>query len=218
MRRILVVFGFALAACGGSGGTGGGNGGGSGGGTTGGACATPCGSACCTSSQECISGACCSTPCGSACCTSGSVCVKDSAGNQACAVSCTSGSQCPAATPCCAVLQGGGGACVGNGIVTGQACICTTGAECSTGCCAPLADSSGNPTGPYVCKANDGAHYDCCVGATVNCGGNDCCVADSHGNEFCAEPCTNNSTCGSGHCDTFDFSHTTCSGPTACGT
>jgi len=42
-------------------------------------------------------------------------------------------------------------------------------------------------------------------------------VADANGNQFCALPCTDSSTCGGGTCNTYDFSHTTCSGPKACG-
>jgi len=175
-----------------------------------------CGSACCSAGQACIGGQCCSNPCGSQCCSSGSVCVTDTAGNKSCAQSCTSSSQCPAASPCCAVLTGGGAACVANGVVTGQQCRCATTTECASGCCAPMTDASGNPVGPYVCKPNDGQPYNCCFGTTV-CGGNYCCVADSAGNQFCSLPCSSSSNCGAAHCNTYDFSHTTCSGPTACG-
>jgi hypothetical protein len=71
--------------------------------------------------------------------------------------------------------------------------------------------------GPYICVPNDGQAYHGCVGANVLCTGLSCCVADSKGNEFCAEECTNNAGCGAAHCDMFDFSHSTCQGPLACG-
>jgi len=170
----------------------------------------------CSAGQTCISGQCCSAPCGTQCCSSGSVCGSDTAGNNSCAQSCTSSSQCPAASPCCAVLNNGDAACVANGVVTGQQCRCTGPSECAGGCCAPMTDTSGNPVGPFVCKLNNGQPYNCCFGATT-CAGNTCCVADNYGNQFCSLPCTNSSNCGAAHCNVYNFSHTTCSGPTACG-
>ncbi|MHB1843215.1 MAG: hypothetical protein ACYCWW_00090 [Deltaproteobacteria bacterium] len=143
--------------------------------------------------------------------------MTDQAGNQACAVSCTGPSQCAASTPCCAPLPAGGSACIGNGVFQGQTCRCSVSNDCSGGCCAPQTDSSGNPIGPYICKANDAAPYDCCTGFGNDCGSGFCCVADSSGNEFCASQCTNDSQCGAAHCDQFNFSHTSCGGPTACG-
>jgi len=46
--------------------------------------------------------------------------------------------------------------------------ICTASTQCGSGACAPLVDSSGNPTGPYVCKPNDGHAYDGCGPAVCN--------------------------------------------------
>ncbi len=114
--------------------------------------------------------------------------------------------------------------CAGACCAAGQACVsgacvavCTTGSDCASGCCAPATDASGFPVGPYVCKANDAAPYDCCNGILNDCGNGYCCVLDPQGNEFCSTPCTTSASCGGTQCNTYDFSHTTCSGPTACG-
>ena len=174
----------------------------------------------CTAGETCLNGSCCqaTSTCGSQCCSTGSVCVADTAGNRSCAQSCTSSSQCPTANPCCAVLNNGNAACVANGVVAGQQCRCATPAECTSGCCAPMTDTSGNPVGPLVCKPNDGQAYDCCFApAVLSCAGNYCCVADNAGNQFCSLPCTNGSNCGAAHCNNYNFSHSSCSGPTACG-
>jgi hypothetical protein len=238
----------ALAACGGGSSSSGTTGGGSstgGGGTTGGGCAQAlcngvccttgdecignaccaqaqaCGAACCASGDECIANTCCAQAqsCGTTCCASGAVCVADQAGNHSCATSCTDSSQCPTDSPCCAPLTNGGSACLANGVVQGQECRCTTGSECSSGCCAPAVDSSGNPIGPYICKANDGAPYDCCEGSTSCTGGtNNCCAIDSSGNYVCSAPCTNASNCGAAKCDTLTLAaFSSCSGTTFCG-
>jgi hypothetical protein len=81
-----------------------------------------------------------------------------------------------------------------------------------------MTNAHGDPVGPYVCKPNDGADYDCCYGFTT-CNGTGCCVADTSGNEFCAVECQNSSSCGAGHCQNYDFSilRTICTGPMACG-
>jgi hypothetical protein len=155
----------------------------------------------------------CSQLCGTTCCQSGDVCIGGS-----CVQACTAGSQCPTSAPCCAVQSNGQSGCVAA--TQGEACRCTTSADCTaTGCCAPLTNSAGDPVGPYVCKADDGNAYDCCTGVFTTCGTNYCCVTDTNGNEFCAAQCTSSSTCGSAHCDPFTFGTftTTCSGPTACG-
>ncbi|MEP6864110.1 MAG: hypothetical protein ABJE66_26015 [Deltaproteobacteria bacterium] len=67
-----------------------------------------------------------------------------------------------------------------------------------------------------ICKPDDGQLYDGC-NATTTCSGQGCCVGDAHGNQFCATSCVDATTCGAAHCDTYDFSHGTCAGPTACG-
>jgi len=94
---------------------------------------------------------------------------------------------------------------------------CTTGSECPSGCCAPATNANGDPIGPYVCKQNDAAPYDCCNGILNDCGNGFCCVADPQGNEFCSAECTSSAMCGAAQCNTYNFSHTTCGGPTACG-
>lgn len=154
--------------------------------------------------------------CGDDCCSAGAVCVEDQLGNKSCAQACTSSDQCSAAAPCCAVLDDGSSACVADANA-GDQCRCATGAECSSGACAPATDGSGAPVGPYICVPNDGAPYDGCVGAFNDCAGSYCCVADSYGNEFCAALCVSDSTCGGAQCNAYDFSHTTCGGPSACG-
>jgi hypothetical protein len=68
-----------------------------------------------------------------------------------------------------------------------------------------------------VCKQNDAAPYDCCNGILNDCGNGFCCVADPQGNEFCSAECTSSAMCGAAQCSTYNFSHTTCGGPTACG-
>jgi hypothetical protein len=167
----------------------------------------------------CLNGICCKTPCAAQCCATGAACVQDSAGNKSCAETCTSSSQCPASAPCCGPAVEGSPpsawACLP--IVSGQYCRCTVGSECSSGACAPLVDSQGNPVGPLVCKANDGASYDGCNGLLTYCSDPYCCVTDGHGNDFCALPCVNSSNCGAASCVSYTFSKTTCSGPTACG-
>ncbi len=126
------------------------------------------------------------------------------------------GSTC--AHPCGNLCCTGNDACVMND--GGQPlCVatCKVATDCPTQCCAPMTDSTGEPVGPYICKANDANAYDCCTGLTNFCGDGFCCVADTNGNEFCATECTSSSSCGAAKCDTFSFSHTTCFGPTACG-
>jgi hypothetical protein len=94
---------------------------------------------------------------------------------------------------------------------SGQYCRCSLASECPTGCCAPGTDSSGNPVGPYVCSLNDGAPYDCCNG-TQACSGTSCCATDPNGSALCVAPCTNDTTCGATHCD----SYTSVTNPSAC--
>jgi hypothetical protein len=155
-------------------------------------------------------GQCDGTACGVDCCAAGAICVRDSTGNTSCAEACDTSSTCPASAPCCAPISSGGGACAANH--AGQACMCTTGAECSSGACAPESEAA---LVPYVCKANDGAPYD---GCGLFCGGTSCCVRDAAGNKFCAEPCSSPSECTAGaSCNSYDFSNSTCSGSTACG-
>jgi hypothetical protein len=115
--------------------------------------------------------------------------------------------------PCGGQCCPGGESCVQGECQT----LCTTGSDCTSSCCAPALDGSGNPVGPYVCKTNNAEAYTCCNGAFNDCSGTFCCVTDTAGNEFCAEPCSGSSSCGTASCNTYSFSATTCSGPTACG-
>jgi len=120
---------------------------------------------------------------------------------------CPAGVECSDGT-CCNFDE----TCVESGGHIACAPLCGSAADCASGCCAPLGDGLGNLVGPYVCQ-QEGA---CCfVGI---CPGSSCCVTDDRGNEFCAEECNNTSMCGgSSVCEPFSFSHTTCSGPMACG-
>jgi hypothetical protein len=114
---------------------------------------------------------------------------------------------CPAGLFCDGFLAG---ACA-------QACVKPS--DCLTGAaCAPATGSGGIPqTGfPYICRPNSRTAYSGCKGA-VSCGAGYCCVTDANGNEFCALPCTDSTACAGGACNTYDFSHGTCSGPKACG-
>lgn len=170
---------------------------------------------CANLGDQCIAGACCSKPCAAVCCGASQTCYDDGVGNKSCATTCTTSSQCPAASPCCALLSNGGGACVnaaGNAV-----CRCSVGSECGTGCCAPNVDASGNPVGPLVCKANDGAAYHCCNGLTT-CTGSTCCGRDANGNNTCIAPCTNDSQCGASHCRTYTLpAFSTCATKLGCG-
>ena len=135
------------------------------------------------------------TACGAMCCTAGNVCLMDSMGNLMCYQSCTDSTQCPASARCCDAAVN---ACIPTG--TTAACRCTAASTCMTGCCAPQLDTSGNPVGPYVCKKNDGALYDCCNGTqTCNQG---CCATSpaSNGSDVCVTQCTTMSQCGAATC------------------
>lgn len=120
---------------------------------------------------------------------------------------CASGVEC--GNGCCANAAE---VCVTQNGQTGCLPSCASRADCATGCCAPLGDGMGNIVGPYVCQDSNV----CCY--TAICPGASCCVADGSGNEFCASQCANQSQCGGGSiCQPYDFSHTTCGGPMACG-
>ncbi len=128
---------------------------------------------------------------------------------------CKTSGDCAASAPCCAVIDGGA-QCTADSQYA-EACLCQKGSECGTSVCAPSVDSSGNPTAPYVCKTDNGSPYYGCI-SPESCSPPYCCVTDKNGNQFCAAPCTGDSTCGSGHCDSFDFSASTCTGVSkACG-
>jgi hypothetical protein len=150
------------------------------------------------------------------CCASGEVCVDDGT-EKTCAQPCSDSSSCPAESPCCTLLPGGMSGCLPNNVNATQQCLCTTSSECTSGACAPATDASGNPVGPYVCKANDGGGYDGCHGVFTTCAGNYCCVEDTNSNEFCSIECTTDLDCGSAHCNPYSFSVSSCSGPNACG-
>jgi hypothetical protein len=129
----------------------------------------------------------------------------------------TDGATC--ARPCGSACCGAGEGCGLDG--SGQPlCVktCSTGADCTTGCCAPATNAAGDPVGPYVCKPNDGKAYHCCSGIFNTCD-TGCCVSDARDNYICATKCTGNDQCGAAHCVGFNFGTitTSCSGTTACG-
>lgn len=162
--------------------------------------------------------------CGSQCCAAGQACGKDATGALFCAQACTTTFDCPTmAAPCCTptgiATKGDAGApsgvCVPDS--NDEVCLCFKGTDCSSGACAPSVDASGNPTGPYVCAPITGDPYAGC-NSIFKCYAPYCCVTDGSGNHFCATPCTSDSSCGAGHCDSFDFSASQCTGMTrACG-
>lgn len=130
---------------------------------------------------------------------------------------CTTSGSCPMDSNCCLRTNDGGPSMCMQDPQVAQSCLCATGADCASGSCAPAVDSSGNPTGPYVCKPDDGSPYQGCVG-TASCTAPFCCATDGKGNQFCAMPCTSDSTCGSGHCNAVHFTGTSCAGSAkACG-
>ena len=100
-------------------------------------------------------------------------------------------------------------------------CICISGSQCPTGCCAPHVDTAGDPVGPLVCKPLDGNSYNCCTAASgvAPCtAATDCCFGDPAGNYYCSAPCAHTSMCGNARCLTFsDTSLTTCPGKMGCG-
>lgn len=157
----------------------------------------------------------CAERCGDTCCDATAKCLFNNP-VPVCRKRCATSSDCPTDTPCCDestnVCRPGSEA---------KQCICTTGAECESGSCAPSTDASfATPpqvTGPYICKPKDGKRYDGCGGLTF-CESGTCCFADSKGNQFCAEPCTSASECGSAAaCVQYDASHTSCLGDRGCG-
>jgi hypothetical protein len=81
----------------------------------------------------------------------------------------------------------------------------------TTNCCGPVADSNGNPTGPYICKPNDGKAYDCGTCTAGYCGVNLTGDAGSYGT-ICMEPCTNNTQCGSGGAQCVPLQTGSCNG------
>lgn len=217
---LVAAMGGLAGACSSGSTTGGGSGtdggssssGGSSGGTSGSSSGSGSGSS--SGSSGSSSGSTCSVPCGANCCNANATCIQDAAGNKSCALRCADSAQCPATDPCCDPSFEGG-ACVPAAM--SMVCRCSTSSECATGSCSPMVDATQNPIGPYVCTQNDGAPYHGCNGSLTFCSGNYCCVDDVKGNEFCALPCTNSTMCGTASCKTYSFSHTSCTGPSACG-
>jgi hypothetical protein len=163
-------------------------------------CATPlCGGSCCAAADSCVGNACCPAAqvCGGTCCAATDACISD-----AC---------CPQAQACGATCCSSGATCKDTAGNLSCATICVSASDCSTGCCAPLEDSSGDLVGPYVCQS------DCCADTLASCPGSSCCIEDVNGNEFCAQPCNNSSTCGTATCNAYSFAHSSCPGPDACG-
>ncbi len=143
------------------------------------------------------------SPCAGSCCNANAYCFTDPAGNHSCATKCATSSDCLAASPCCALIPGTGGVqvCLPNGTIPSQQCVCTTSTECTTGCCAPTTDSSGNPTKPLVCKAADGSHYGCCMSGTSCSESTDCCLTvTTTGSKVCEQACQTSATCGNSTC------------------
>jgi hypothetical protein len=142
------------------------------------------------------------------CCSAGAVCLDDGLGNKKCAAGCTDSAQCPSTAPCCGPSaeglcgsMGSTWACMPMSLCAGQVCRCATTAGCGKaggGVCAPFV-VAGNPVGPYVCAANDGAAYHGCGGnclGTVRCpsaGGDDCYTVG--GNTFCGKGCAVDGDC-----------------------
>jgi len=171
--------------------------------------ASACGSACCTGTQTCLSGACCDSTqiCGGTCCATGEICLNDGT-NQFCGQDCSDGGgPCPAAAPCCTLLNGCTStancpsACVPAPDAGAYACRCATGADCPTGCCAPINNAGGFPVGPSICAPSDGATYDCCTNAGMCTNASECCFQDPvAADNLCALPCTSDADCTPGHC------------------
>lgn len=123
---------------------------------------------------------------------------------------CSTAADCPPRIlPCCV-----DGQCTSG---TGDQCICLSGADCSTGVCAPAVDQQGSPAGPYVCAPNDGHPYHGCRGILTTCDTGYCCFTDTLDNQFCAAPCTADSQCGDASCNTYSGKNTTCGGTLGCG-
>jgi hypothetical protein len=126
---------------------------------------------------------------------------------------CVTSKDCPGSAPCCNL--------VGDCSSTETTCTCKTGAECSSGACAPyeVTASGSGFLDSYVCVPNDGQPYHGCATFSVSCGTGYCCFTDSLENQFCAKPCTTAADCGSvlASCNTYSSAHTTCSGTMACG-
>jgi hypothetical protein len=123
---------------------------------------------------------------------------------------CSTAADCPPRIlPCCVDRQCTPG--------TGDQCICLSGADCSTGVCAPAVDQQGSPSGPYVCAPNDGHPYHGCRGLLTACDTGFCCFTDPLDNQFCATPCTTDAQCGDASCNTYSRKNTTCGGTLGCG-
>jgi hypothetical protein len=119
---------------------------------------------------------------------------------------CSTSSECPATAPCCAIVEDAGACEPFNN----QSCRCTTATECSNGCCSPLADSLGNPIGPFVCQPSYNGPYDCPPGSSSTscpdtCDDGYCSVVlTEQGSCICEEPCSDSTQCGAvGQCLTF---------------
>jgi hypothetical protein len=112
--------------------------------------------------------------------------------------------------------------------VEGPGCsrVCTHPSDCSSygsgWRCAPAsgnnADHSPGANFPYICRLNDGSPYGGCPPPpSTGCDPPYCCVGDTNGNQFCALPCSDSSTCHGGNCNVYDPSHGSCSVTMFCG-
>jgi hypothetical protein len=155
----------------------------------------------------------CAVPCGGNCCQGKTACHIDSLGNKNCVPTCTDSLGCPTASPCCAyspASDAGSGICLPSPTAEGY-CLCSEVEGCTNpalggGCCAPLTNPTGNPTGPYVCKptggASAGAAYYCTSCTAPACASGYCAVTVG-GNCICELPCQNSSQCGGQNCSTL---------------
>jgi hypothetical protein len=113
--------------------------------------------------------------------------------------------------------------CVNTGGSLGAICAiaCTSGSECSSGCCAPLKDG-GSVCAPSTacqtaCAADLGScskNGDCCGYAT---GHNYCVNTGGSLGAICAISCTSNSQCSSGCCASLTTGGAVCAPSSACG-
>lgn len=184
----------------------------------------PTGTFCCPSDTQCGANALCELPTsggtGGSSAVGGSGGSTDSSGGTSAGggafggvMHCSTSAECPSSTPCCMNALSGG-ICGPVGVYE---CRCTSGSECSSKACAPAVDSSGNPSGPYVCVPNDGAPYHGCSGFLTSCAPEYCCFTDSNQNQFCSAPCSGDNQCGSATCNTYSNANTTCTGTLGCG-
>jgi hypothetical protein len=91
------------------------------------------------------------------------------------------------------------GACLEYGTSNGQACLCSSGAECESGSCGYAVDTNDLPLAETVCEPNDGLPYDGCDDDA--CGSGLCCLQVSFGStpagDLCEKGCETDAQCDS---------------------